>query len=226
MHGTRTPLRHWFRAMQWLAEETTSVELAEILDVTYKTAWLIGHKLRDALPIEAEEQKLRGSVAVTGGIYGWRCFSSLVTEPTDQPIVIGAEIDGEDVVAVKLVQMDLYLAGQSRLLTRYVYDVFSEHHVETDFKNVKTYAYRGMKSFKPLSAVLMHAMHWFDHVLQGLGPKHLQAYLNQQTFLFNFSSSKMLMMNHLLLSCSARKSITFQELTRRRRRYPASCRAA
>ncbi|MFC3803102.1 hypothetical protein [Cohnella sp. GCM10012308] len=226
MHGTRTPLRHWFRAMQWLAEESTSVELAEILGVTYKTAWLIGHKLRDALSIEAEQQKLRGSVAVTGGIYGWRCFSSLVPEPTDQPIVIGAELDGEDIVAVKMAQMDLHLAGRSRLLTRYVYDVFSEHHVEIEFKKVNTYAYRGMKSHKPLSAVLMHVMHWFDHVLQGLGPKHLQAYLNHQTFVFNFSSSRMLMMDHLLLSCSSLKSITYRELTQRKRRHLSSYRAA
>ncbi|MDI4645418.1 hypothetical protein [Cohnella hashimotonis] len=222
MHGTRTPLRLWFRAMQWLGEETTSVELAEILGVTYKTAWLIGHKLRDALSPEADEQKLRGSVAVTGGIYGWRCFSSLVNEPTDQPIVIGAEIDGEDILAVKMVQMDLRLAGQSRLLTRYVYDVFSEHHVEADFKTVKTFAYRGMKSHKPLSAVLMHAMRWFDHTLQGLGPKHLQAYLIHQSFVYNFSGSRLLMMNHLLLACSSIKCVTYRELTRRKRLHRAA----
>lgn len=68
MHGTRTPLRCWLRAMQWLGDESTSVDLAELLGVTYKTAWLIGHKLRDALTLEADEKKLSGDVAVTGGV--------------------------------------------------------------------------------------------------------------------------------------------------------------
>lgn len=226
MHGTRTPLRYWFRAMQWIGEESTSVELAEILGVTYKTAWLIGHKLRDALTLEADEIKLTGSVAVTGGVYGWRCYSSLITEPTDQPIVIGAEMGGEDVQFVKLVQMNPRLAGKSRLLTRYVYDVFSEYHVEAEFKTVKTFAYRGMRSLRPLSAVLMHAVYWFDHTLQGLGPKHLQAYLNHQSFVFNFSRRRTQMQGHLLRLCSCIRSITYRELTQQKSGYINDCQAA
>lgn len=219
MHGTRTPLRCWFRAMQWLGDESTSVELAELLGVTYKTAWLIGHKLRDALTLEADEKKLSGDVAVTGGIYGWRCYSSLVPEPTDQPIVIGGEMNGESVLFVKLVQMDLCLVGKSRLLTRYVYDIFSEVHVETEFKKVKTFAYRGMRSMKPLSAVLIHAMNWFDHTLQGLGPKHLQAYLHHQSFVHNFSHSRTRMQSHILRLSSSVRSITYKELTQKKRSF-------
>ncbi|CAI6056996.1 IS1595 family transposase [Cohnella sp. JJ-181] len=220
MHGTRTPLRLWFRAMLWIGEEATSVELSEVLGVTYKTAWLIGHKLRDALTLVAEESKLSGSVAVTGGVYGWRCFSSLVTEPTDQPIVIGAELDGEEIQFVKMVQMDLSVVGKSRLLTRYVYDVFSEFHAEVDFKRVKTFAYRGMKSFKPLSAILMKAMHWFDHTLQGLGPKHLQAYLNQQAFVYNINRSGQGLLWYLMRLCGSTMTITYRQLTRPRARVP------
>ncbi|WP_254639017.1 hypothetical protein [Cohnella sp. GbtcB17] len=203
--------------MQWLGDESTSVELAELLGVTYKTAWLIGHKLRDALTLEADEKKLSGDVAVTGGVYGWRCYSSLIPEPTDQPIVIGGEMNGESVLFVKLVQMDPRLAGKSRLLTRYVYDVFSEVHVETEFKKVKSFAYRGMRSLKPLSAVLMHAMNWFDHTLQGLGPKHLQAYLHHQSFVHNFSHSRTRMQSHILRLSSSVRSITYRELTQKKR---------
>jgi len=216
MHGTRTPLRSWLRAMLWIAEEATSVSLSEILGVTYKTAWLIGHKLRDALTQEANEQKLSGNVAVTGGIYGWRCFSSLIMEPTDQPIVIGASLEGEKILEIKMAQMDLDVAGKSRLLVRYVYDIFCEKNVAEDFRKVKTFSYRGMNSFKPLSQPLLHAMRWFDHTLQGIGPKHLQAYLNQQSYIHNIRCGKYGSIQDLLRLCGTTMTITYRQLTRPR----------
>ncbi|MEK0313699.1 IS1595 family transposase [Cohnella sp. 56] len=219
MHGTRTPLRLWFRAMLWVAEEGTSVELAEILQVTYKTAWLIGHKLRDALTQEAEGQQLTGAVAVTGGIYGFKWYSggSLHMKPEHQPVVIGAAMDdNEELLEIKMEHMDRSVTGNSRLLGRFVYEEFAEHHAPESVKSMKMYPYYGVKSLKPLSALLRHAMNWFDHKLQGIGPKYLQAYLNHQSFVFNISrrgSNQVL--GHLLHLCGTRRTVTCRQLTRR-----------
>ncbi|MFC3798162.1 transposase [Cohnella sp. GCM10012308] len=213
-HGTRTPLRMWFRAMIWLVEEATSVELSDILGVTYKTAWLIGHKLRDALTQEANEQHLSGIVAVTGGIYGWRrASSSLIMEPADQPIAIGGTMEGdEEIREVKMEHLDKRESGNSRLISRIAHMKFSDFHVSDDVKAVRAFSYFGMNKLAPLSAVLMRALRWLDHTLQGIGPKHLQAYLNHQSFVFNIAKKAKKIVPYMLRLCAIRKRITYREL--------------
>jgi len=214
LHGTRTPLRLWLRAMRWIAEEATSVELSQVLGVTYKTAWLIGHKLRDALTQEADEQQLKGAVAVTGGVYGWRrASSSIVMEPTDQPIAIGGSVGAcEEIKEVKMEHMERDEAGHSRLMSRHALMEISDHHVADDVQSVRAFPYLGTRSMAPLSAILIHTLRWLDHTLQGIGPKHLQAYLNQQSFIYNISRQGSRVVNHMLRLCSTREKLTYREL--------------
>lgn len=214
-HGTRTPLRMWFRAMIWLVEEATSVELSDVLGVTYKTAWLIGHKLRDALTQEANEQYLSGVVAVTGGIYGWRrASSSLVMEPTDQPVAIGGTMEGdEEVREIKMEHLNKRVAGSSRLISRNAQMTFSDFHVSEHAKVVRAFPYFGMNKLAPLSAALMHTLRWFDHKLQGIGPKHLQAYLNHQSFVFNIAKKDSKVVPYMLRLCAISDRITYRKIT-------------
>lgn len=213
-HGTRTPLRMWFRAMIWLVEEATSVELSEILGVTYKTAWLIGHKLRDALTQQSNDQLLSGLVAVTGGIYGWRrASSSLVMATTDEPVAIGGTVEGnDDIREIKMEHLSKREAGSSRLISRFAHMKFSDAHVSEEAKAVRAFPYFGMNKLAPLSAILTHTLRWFDHTLQGIGPKHLQAYLNHQSFAFNISKKALAVVPYMLHLCATRKRITYHEL--------------
>ncbi|MDG0812207.1 hypothetical protein [Cohnella rhizosphaerae] len=201
--------------MIWLAEEATSVALSEILGVTYKTAWLIGQKLRDALTQQSNEQLLSGLVAVTGGIYGWRrASSSLAVQPTDQPVAIGGTVEGgEDIREIKMAHLSKRETGSSRLISRMAHMKFSDAHVSDDVKAVRAFPYFGMNKLAPLSAVLMHTLHWLDHTLQGIGPKHLQAYLNHQSFVFNISRKAQKVVPYMLRLCATRARITYRELT-------------
>ncbi|MFD2333922.1 hypothetical protein ACFSR7_32080 [Cohnella sp. GCM10020058] len=201
--------------MIWLVEDATSVELSDTLGVTYKTAWLIGHKLRDALTQESNEHQLSGMVAVTGGIYGWRrASSSLVMQPADQPVAIGGTMDGdEEIREIKMEHLNKRESGNSRLISRFAHMKFSDFHVSDDAKAVRAFPYFGMNKLAPLSAVLMHALRWLDHTLQGIGPKHLQAYLNHQAFVFNIAKKAAKVVPYMLHLCATREKITYRELT-------------
>ena len=107
LHGTRTPLTHWFWAAYLVATHTpglSAVQLQRQLGLTrYETAWLMLHKLRSAMVRPAREQ-LTGVVEVDeaylGGFFsgdqGGRTF-------TNKSVVAAAvEVRGEGSGRVRL----------------------------------------------------------------------------------------------------------------------------
>ena len=70
-HRTHTPLRKWFAAAWWMAQDKRGVSalfLARELDLRYDTAWLIAHKLRHALS-ERREFALTGLLEIDESYY-------------------------------------------------------------------------------------------------------------------------------------------------------------
>jgi transposase-like protein len=73
-HRTRTPLRKWFAAAWWMAQDKRGVSalfLARELGLRYDTAWLMAHKLRHALS-ERPEFALDGLLEIDESYYGGR----------------------------------------------------------------------------------------------------------------------------------------------------------
>ena len=52
------------------AKGMSSVQFSRTLDVQYKTAWVMAHKLREALSDEVENAKLDGEVEIDGAYFG------------------------------------------------------------------------------------------------------------------------------------------------------------
>jgi hypothetical protein len=75
MHGTRTPLRLWYRAAYLVATHTpgiSAVQLQRQLAIgRYETAWLILQKLRRAM-VAPEHEPLKGEVEVDETFVGGR----------------------------------------------------------------------------------------------------------------------------------------------------------
>ncbi|MDG0790828.1 transposase [Cohnella ginsengisoli] len=98
LEGTRTPLAKWFKAMYLMQFGISAVLLAELICVTYKTAWLINHKLRHVIGEQDRARPLEGSLQLLGEYYGYeyhRYFSDKLVHGAlkPQPIVIGASLD-------------------------------------------------------------------------------------------------------------------------------------
>ncbi|HEX2711590.1 MAG TPA: IS1595 family transposase [Candidatus Acidoferrales bacterium] len=72
-HKARVPLRDWFWAIYRLSQGkkgVSALQLSKEIGVTYPTAWLMAHKIRQAMADREQGRKLRGLVEVDEGYVG------------------------------------------------------------------------------------------------------------------------------------------------------------
>jgi transposase-like protein len=95
MERSRTPLSKWFTAAALIAYGCVSAAyLARRIGVTYKTAWLMLHKLRDAMAGALEGELLTGLVRLHTGIANRHLIPSFGgLHPTEHPYIIGASVN-------------------------------------------------------------------------------------------------------------------------------------
>ena len=73
MEKTRTDLSKWFLAIYLIAHDKRGISafrLAEEIEVTYKTAWLMLHKIRQAMRKRDAEYTLAGIVELDDAFFG------------------------------------------------------------------------------------------------------------------------------------------------------------
>ena len=71
--SSKLPLRRWFLAMQLLTQAKNNVsalELMRLLGVSYRTAWLVKHKLMEAMRLREEPRELDGRVEMDDAYLG------------------------------------------------------------------------------------------------------------------------------------------------------------
>lgn len=71
--ATKLPLTRWFMAMQLLTQSKNNVSALEMkrqLGVSYRTAWLIKHKLLQAMALAESDRQLTGRVEVDDAYLG------------------------------------------------------------------------------------------------------------------------------------------------------------
>ncbi len=94
MHRTKLPLHLWFWAAHLMATHSNGISALQVktqLDVSYKTAWLLEHKLRRAM-VDPDRTKLRGFVEVDQAEMPLRTKAHLEGDPEamGKIIVVGA----------------------------------------------------------------------------------------------------------------------------------------
>lgn len=233
LHGTRTPLTHWFWAAYLVATHTpglSAVQLQRQLGLTrYETAWLMLHKLRSAMVRPARE-RLTGIVEVDeaylGGFFsgdqGGRTF-------TNKAVVAAAvEVRGEGSGRVRLeIVLD---ASQHSLLPFIKANVEAGSTVRTDgwtgYKHVASAGYRHDRRVQGApnrAGVILPRVHrvfgnlqtWIRGTHHGVSAKHLQAYLDEYVFRFNRRRTPMAAFQSLLGLGSQHTSPTYRGLVER-----------
>jgi len=71
--ATKLPLTTWFLGMHLLTQAKNNVsalELTRHLDVRYKTAWLLKHKLMQVMTVREESRQLDGRVEIDDAYLG------------------------------------------------------------------------------------------------------------------------------------------------------------
>jgi transposase-like protein/ribosomal protein L37AE/L43A len=214
-HGTRKPLRLWFKAMfLMLAPKNglSAVTLMRLMGFTYETAWTWLHKLRTAM-VRPDRTKLHGTVevdesyvgGVEEGVHGRGTsnpIAACAVERLDVPTEVGAPPARATPTVLGRVRLEVIEDATQVSLT-----TFTNDNVEAG----STILTDGLSSYTELSEVgFVHEPHvigepknapkvlpgvhrifslakrWLLGTHQGaVSPKHLPAYLHEYEFRFN-----------------------------------------
>ena len=205
MHRTHLPLRTWFLATHLVATHSNGISALQLqakLGIgSYKTAWLLLHKLRRAM-VDPERDPLEGIVEVDE--------SSIAYRTKDDPITggQGRSAEGKILIAAAVETSPGGKAGRIRLTTIKDYSAATLQRFVADNTVIGTTvmtdgfsAYPGMRDRNHLPRVVgARAAHfllpWVHRVFanlkrlalgvyHGFRRKHIQAYLDEFVFRWN-----------------------------------------
>lgn len=225
---TRTDLRKWFWAIFLASQDKRGVSaqlIANQLDVSYPTAWLMLHKIRSAMAERDAHYQLGGLVEMDDSFFGASTAGSKRGRGTDKTkVVIGLSLNQKGYPTFLKMKVVSDLKGST--LTE-----FAKQNLK-DQSTVMSDAYR---SYNALSTEYDHCPQIFapdsnpDHLkwlhiivsnakafimgtYHGLDEKHLQSYLDEFCYRFNRRSFKGELFNRLIHCCLECRTITYPEL--------------
>lgn len=217
LHGTRTPLTSWFRAIQLHASPTgiNALQLSKIISVTYKTAWLLAHKIRHAMSTTEAEQLLSGLVKLATVIYCRQCWGEYISSKwhsREQSIVVGGSLSPSgwfERIKIKICDKRLlYRKKEMQDSSQFITD-----HIAPEARGTVTVASIQCRNRDiKLEKIPAIAQRRLADLFGGIGPKHLQVYLDQFCYAWNRIGQNVLY--DLLKHCARTKTITYRELVR------------
>lgn len=189
MEGSRTTLRKWFVALFLVSQIScgiNAVELSRQIHVTYKTAWLILHKIRKTMSDADASVSLSGMIHVNDVFYGRRPQSTHLRSPHEHPVLVGASMNDQD----EPIYIKMYRVPKIHLDNKYVLesgkDHFMKQHVEPTPLQVQfiTGPYKAIKH-KKLYPFFVRVKKWINHTFHGLGARYLDRYLSEFCYRVN-----------------------------------------
>ena len=208
--GSRTPLTLWFQAIFLLTQPTgiSAIRLSQIIQVTYKTAWLIAHKIRHAMQHADAEQLLAGLVRIDRTHYGYSMFGD-----AKQPLIIGGSLDEYNQLAhVKIKQPEpSHVDNDTRWIQERGVQAFMQKHLNK--QALPVFAQSGLRH-PDLNQIRREMTFWLNETFHGIGPKHLQAYLDEFCFRWNWINRRRSLLHSLLNWCASTPTIIYKDLVR------------
>jgi transposase-like protein len=205
MEGSRTELYKWLLAIFLVSrtdEGTTATGLSSLIQVTYKTAWLILHKIRSMIQNSDTQNPLSGSVRIHSAIYGRPFNPSVHRHPQEHLLLVGSsssEACESNYLKIKHVQLP---TPMDRHISRNEIHTFRKQHIETDTQNVEIVTgFYTPKRLRPLLEIARQASNWINHTFHSLGTKHLQAYLDEFCYRRNLTTRNISIFVHLSQLC-------------------------
>ncbi|MCM3699750.1 transposase [Paenibacillus macerans] len=180
--GTHLPLVKWFQALELflLPDGISALRLRQVIRVTYKTAWLMLHKIRHAVGEFDAQELLCGDVKVNSDLYGCDPSRCQFSHPYATAVVAGCTVteSGEpEQVKIRLVP---HKRGDGQRANRHELAAFIDGHVDARTSVVQSFPL-AFRLYAPLRKVVREAWASLKSTYVALGLKHLQAYLNEYT---------------------------------------------
>ncbi|MDD9270204.1 transposase [Paenibacillus sp. GCM10023248] len=206
MAGSRTSLHKWLTAI-FLVSRTeqgiNAVALSRIIRVTYKTAWLILHKIRQAIHIADQSILLSGTTQVNTAVYGRPYNPYFRNHPSQHFLLAGSSLNDQGETSYLKIKLVSTLHVRNKMLQRAAATAFSKQHIESTAANVEFVTGRfHPKRFRHLLAYAAQAGKFINDTFHGIGRKHLQLYLDEFCFKINLSLQHLPIFQHLTRLCA------------------------
>ena len=228
-HKTRTPLVKWFWTIYLVSQDkggVSATRLAKQLELGYKTAWLMLHKIRSAMAQRDSRYTLSGFIemddAFFGGAHAGKRGRGAANKST---VLVMIESKEEHAGFISMQRLDSMKRTEV------------ESVVKDQIKPGQTIRTDGHKSFQQLGELghkhsgtpvpskqaaeqlpwvhiaISNAKRYLLGTYHGVSHKHLQRYLDEFCYRFNRRSWEKQMTDRLLTACINANPITFAELT-------------
>lgn len=227
-HRSKIPLQLWFRAMWWMTNQKTGINamsLQRLLGLSsYKTAWLMLHKLRRAM-IRPGRELLSGDVEVDETLIGGLTPGNSARQAKNI-VIIAAEMRGEGIGRIRMAKLPND-DGQS--IVGFVKKTVAKGSlIASDgawaYAWLKADGYRhrripraGAKELPRVHRVAALVKRWILGTFQGrVSGKQLQAYLDEFTFRFNRRGSALRgqLFYRLLQTCAGNPPTAYHTIIR------------
>ncbi|WP_213584538.1 transposase [Paenibacillus sp. J2TS4] len=205
MEGSRTSLRKWLHSIYLVSRMErgiNAVQLSTLIQVTYKTAWSILRKIRQAITQADDRQPLSGLIRGGFAVYRPPYCSILDLPPQHSPLFAVASLDSDDAV----VQLKLKIIPSRHMNTASAlpsgHRHFIEQHVSTeaDVINIETKPFR-FPRIALLRKYFREARSWINKTFNGIGPKYLQNYLDEYCLRLNTKFQNRHLLHYLTRIC-------------------------
>lgn len=185
MERSRTPLQTWFLICFLSSQSAFGMNAAAIsraVCVTYKTAWLILMKLRQAIAASDAQCPLSGEVTVNADFASERDRYSNQRNRRDAPVLIGATFrKSGSLHHLKIKLVSLRHMAEKRVLPEGT-AAFTKRHITAGSLVRSVTARFTARRNKLLLPHFEHALHWMQATYGGIGKKHLQVYLDEACY--------------------------------------------
>ncbi|MEC2343365.1 IS1595 family transposase [Paenibacillus barengoltzii] len=214
---THLPLVKWFQALELflLPDGISALRLSQVIQVTYKTAWLMLHKIRHTLGEWDAKVLLSGEVKVCRDQYG---TDTRRFHPADQPyataVVTGCTVTETGEPERVKIQLIPHKRGGEQQADRSELEAFINKHVDGQHTSTKRWFPFVYRMYLPLRKVVRQARDSIRRTYVALGTTHLQAYLNEYTVrrYLRMICSEEEMCQNLLQMCLSIPAIPYRQL--------------
>lgn len=229
MHRSRTPLIVWFWAVFLLACDKrghSALSISKELGVSYWVAWTLLQKIRHAMGQQDKKYKLRGIVELDDAYFGSEQRNGKTGRGTGKSKVLVAVSTDENKKHAGFVKMKVVSRFDTDTVSMFAKENLEpECTVQTDGLNIYNALmdivssherYPIIDGAKPLPwvhTIISNAKAFISGTYHGLGPKHLQSYLDEYCYRFNRRFWEDQLFNRMLAACIDCETITFGELT-------------
>ncbi|CAM4370503.1 transposase [Paenibacillus alkaliterrae] len=189
MDKSRTPLHKWLLTLFIVAaceNGTNAVQLAELIKVTYKTAWTMLKKIRLVISDSDRSILLSGVVEAKLEIYMKQPIPTYEALQKEHGAIIARSTTSTDspYLKIKLISCEQSPRG---FLTKQAEREFLELHVGSDLSHIEI----NRRHINPpgsqalLPGIAKSAFHWMNDTFHGLGLAYAQSYLDEFCFRYN-----------------------------------------